>query len=678
MVVNRLNDELSPYLLQHAHNPVFWYPWGEEAISLARERNIPIFLSIGYAACHWCHVMESECFMDEEVARLLNTHFISIKVDREERPDIDRIYMNTCQMMTGSGGWPLSMVLTPDLKPFYAATYIPKYSRKGMPGMLDVLPYLADIWETRRDEVFSAGEKIFGALTEIHTEEQQIGNTRDLHLHELISVAYHSLVRLFDPRNGGFSRAPKFPSITQISFLFNYSSRYHNKQAQMMAMKTLSSMAYGGIRDHIGYGFHRYATDEAWNIPHFEKMLYDQALNAIAYTQAWQREKVPLMRECALECCRYMCEILQSPQGGFSSSEDADSIDGEGAYYFWQTETLKQILNDEEFEDFEKVFRLNTMEIPEHAGIAGNMIVSRAEGTDDISQIRKKLYSERMKRPHPPMDDKVLTDWNGLAIEALATAFMVFHEPWIITSAEKAASFLLKNLMSPEGILLHRWREGNAAIAGTSQDYICAASGFLRLFQSTGKPEYLKVAITLCENAEKFFSDPRQGGYFATRHDDHTVPVQLRDDYDGPIPSVNGHAYQVLRTLAVITGREGFSNQAERLITGMIQNRRNIPLGMLSLLSASLFFQTEIRAVIGGNVKHPEWSTLYKELTSRFIPGLIIIPVCPSSGDELIQLIPWAQSVLNTPEPSVWICTKGTCRPPVSRSDELKKMLEEI
>lgn len=691
---NRLIHEQSPYLLQHAHNPVDWFPWGEEAQNLAREQEIPIFLSIGYSACHWCHVMEHECFMDEEVAELLNRHFISIKVDREEHPEIDRIYMNVAQVMTGSGGWPLSMFLTPELKPFYAATFIPKKTRGNIPGMLDLIPHVVRVWREHHDEVIKAGEKVFELISQASSPEktfEQPGMIPD----DLIHLAYQSLARSYDPEYGGFGRAPKFPSVPQLTFLMQYGVGFQNTQAIKMALMTLSSMARGGIRDQVGLGFHRYATDRAWNIPHFEKMLYDQALNANAYTSAWQITRDPLMREAAEDCMRYICRTLRLPEGGFGSAEDADSPGGEGAFYLWQSSELREILSSEEYAFTEQIWGITKQgNVSPGAGVpAGKNIITWIRETrpgekEDFSQdrrhqqmvdqIRKKLFEARERRPRPPRDDKVLTDWNGLTIEALATTGRILDREWMIHGAEKAATFLLTMMVSGEGTILHRWRNGMAAIDGTAQDYVSLASGLVHLFQATGNPEFLKSATKIVEVTTVFFGDKIQGGYYATRIGDTAVPVRLRDDQDGAVPSVNGQAYKLLRILAVITGIEEYTDQAERLIKGMSGIARESPLGVLSLLEAVCRDKKDIRAVITGEVSDPRRKALWKALNREYLPGLVIIPIIPSFIPGLLDLVPGTGTYVRDDGPAVWICAKQTCSPPVTEPGILSDLLKQI
>lgn len=689
---NRLLDQKSPYLIGHAENPVDWYPWGEEAISLARELGKPVFLSIGYASCHWCHVMEEECFRDNEVARLLNLHFISIKVDREERPDIDRIYMNFCQLMTGTGGWPLSLFLTPDLKPYYAATFIPRRSMHGRPGMLDLIPYLAGIWENRREEVMEAGEKVMDALRmDIQASENSKENTGIKE--EVIHEAFQAVRSLYDPRYGGFGRSPKFPSIPQLLFLITYASVFASDDAHRMATVTLLAMARGGIRDHIGYGFHRYAVDQAWQIPHFEKMLYDQAMNAVAYVRIWTRTRDPVMKETASDCYRYMIETLGDQRGGFFCAEDADSPQGEGVFYLWRTDELREILTPDEWVSACRIWELSDDgNVPAGYGIAdGSNIIRKSwpmPGTEgwerettvseeNVEEIRRKLFLARNVRQRPRMDDKILTDWNGCAIGSLAYGGLFLGDESLIRRAEQAASFILSVMLMPDGTLYHSWRRGETGVEGTAQDYIFLGSGLVTLFQATGNPKYLLIAKNLAETALSRFHDHERGGFFVTRENDPLVPVRLRDDHDGPVPSVNGHAYQFLSRIALITGQTIFREMADQVQAGMSRTCHINPLATLSFLEAIMETGSEIRAVITGDAQDPRRKELVKAITSRDIPGLVIVPVVPGSGENWDGIIPEIQEVREM-EPAVRICAGGLCRPPVSDPDQLMDLIDAL
>ncbi|WP_319579358.1 thioredoxin domain-containing protein [uncultured Methanospirillum sp.] len=690
---NRLIHEQSPYLLQHAYNPVDWYPWGEEAHALARERDLPVFLSIGYAACHWCHVMEKECFIDQEVAELLNKFFVSIKVDREEHPEIDRIYMAVCQAMTGSGGWPLSIFLTPDLKPFYSATFIPKRSRGKTPGMLDLIPHIVRVWNERRDEIYEAGAHLLGIISHAYGESSPLLQVEEI-TDEEIHSAFRSLASTYDPEFGGYGRGMKFPSVPQLIFLMNYGVVFGHDQAIRMATDTLSSMALGGIRDQIGFGFHRYSVDRAWNAPHFEKMLYDQAMNTYAYTVAWQITGDPMMRNAAEESVQYITHTLRRQGGGFASAEDADSQGGEGAFYLWKLSELMEILTSDELALAEKAWGITEKgNLPPEAGFsagsniiswireknaAGNISLLVPQDSPSIKEIRKKLFTHREMRPRPLLDDKVLTDWNGLAIWALAYTGRVLGDEWMISAAEDAAAFLLTSIRTEEGKLWHQWKAGTETIPGTAQDYIFFVSGLVGLFQATGKPSYLESAVTIIRTAIDLFWDEKKGGFYCTRSDDPLVPVRIRDDYDGAVPSVNGAACQALKDLGMITGSSQFTNLAETLLNGMHGTITRVPQGTLSLLGSACTGKKEIRAVITGDAGDERRIALWRALHQRYIPGLVVVPLIPAHLSDIKSLIPESGIYAHEETPTVWICAGETCRPPVSDPESLSDLLTRI
>ncbi|MDH5715699.1 MAG: thioredoxin domain-containing protein, partial [Candidatus Aminicenantes bacterium] len=481
---NRLIAEKSPYLLQHAFNPVDWYPWGSEAFDKARKENKPIFLSIGYSTCHWCHVMEKESFEDPEIASMMNEAFICIKVDREERPDIDRIYMTVCQMMTGSGGWPLTIIMTPDKKPFFAATYIPRPSRLGRLGMMELIPRIQELWKSKKGEVMSSAEQITQHLTQIsiHAAGEPLGEAA-------LEMAYRRLSRVFDERYGGFGRAPKFPTPHNLTFLLRYWKRTGEQKALRMVEKTLQSMRLGGIYDHVGFGFHRYSTDSRWLLPHFEKMLYDQALLVMAYTEAYQATRKEEYRHTVREILDYVMRDMTAPEGGFYSAEDAESEGEEGKFYLWTEEEIRQLLPGEESDLIVRIFNIekdgnfaeeatgrrtgsNILYLRKSLHeTASDMKISPEELERDFQKARQKLFAARHKRVHPHKDDKILTDWNGLMIAALARASSAFDEPQYAEATRRAADFILARMRDSKGKLYHRYRDGETAIPAYLDDY---------------------------------------------------------------------------------------------------------------------------------------------------------------------------------------------------------------
>ena len=496
--VNRLEKESSPYLLQHKNNPVDWYPWSEEAFKKAKELDIPIFLSIGYSTCHWCHVMEKESFEDEEVAKLLNDNFISIKVDKEERPEIDHIYMTVCQAMTGRGGWPLTIIMSPDKQPFFAGTYFPKRGRFGRPGMMELIPSISEAWKTKRNELIESADKIEKFL--IESNKKTIGNNLN---ESILNDTYSVFVERYDNENGGFGTQPKFPSPQNIIFLLRYHKMTGNKTALEMAEKTLIKMRMGGIYDQLGFGFHRYSTDKEWLVPHFEKMLYDQAMLSIAYTEAYHLTKKDVYKKIAIEILTYIKRDLTDNRGGFYSAEDADSEGEEGTFYIWSLEELSFLEKNEKDLSIE-YFNLEDEGnyLDESTRKKNGKNIFHIKSLNNISdnryeKIRTKLFEQRKKRIHPLKDDKILTDWNGLAIAAFAKAGDVFDNEEFVLIAEKSADFISRNLKNEDGTLLKRYRNGKSGINGHLDDYAFYIWGLLELYESTFKVDYLEEAIEL-------------------------------------------------------------------------------------------------------------------------------------------------------------------------------------
>ena len=549
---NRLIKEKSPYLLQHAYNPVDWYPWGEEAFEKARKENKPVFLSIGYSTCHWCHMMAHESFEDEEVAGLMNEAFVSIKVDREERPDIDNIYMTVCQIILGRGGWPLNIIMTPGKKPFFAGTYIPKNTRFNQIGMLELVPRIKEIWEQQHEEVLDSAEKITSTIQEMIKESSGEGLGE-----EVIEEVYEELLSSFDTEYGGFSGAPKFPTPHKISFLLRYWRRSRNPEALHMAEYTLDKMRRGGIYDHLGSGFHRYSTDSMWLLPHFEKMLYDQALTAIAYTEAYQVTGKDLYKETAEGILDYVLRDLTSPEGGFYCGEDADVEREEGKYYLWTLEEIRSILDPEDSELIIKMFNLreegnfeeeirgretgtNLFYMARSPGsLAAKMKIPVEEVEKKVKAAREKLLKARYERKRPSLDDKILTDWNGLMIAAFAKGYQVFGEQRYLKAAEKAADFILMALYSPGDGLLHRYRDGVAGISGTSDDYAFLIHGLLELYEAGFKMRYLKAAVSLNSELLECFWDPVNGGLYFTANDSEALIFRKKEFMDSAIPTGN-------------------------------------------------------------------------------------------------------------------------------------------
>ncbi|MDQ7823418.1 MAG: thioredoxin domain-containing protein [Candidatus Eremiobacteraeota bacterium] len=570
---NRLAGEKSPYLLQHAHNPVDWYPWGAEAFTKAEREGKAVFLSIGYSTCHWCHVMAHESFEDREVAELLNDAFVCIKVDREERPDIDGVYMEACQMMTGSGGWPLTIVMTPDRLPFFAATYIPRENRFGRMGLLSLIPRLRQLWVLERPRTLQTAREVASALQR-DSENYQPGDIGE----EALDKAYEQLRRSYDAVHGGFGRAPKFPSPHNILFLLRYHKRKGVPEALSMACGTLEAMRRGGIFDHLGFGFHRYSTDERWLVPHFEKMLYDQAMLLLAFTEAFAVTGREEYRRVCDEVLQYVSRDLSAPGGGFYSAEDADSEGREGKYYLWSLGEIKKALDSDEADLATKVFSLheggnfhgedgergaNILYLAKPIGeYARTLGIEERELTERMEELRRKLFLHRRGRTAPHRDEKILTDWNALMTGALARAGRSFSDERYAAAAEKAMAFSLSRLREPGGLLLHRHCGGESAIPAFLDDYAFMTWALVELYEATSKPSYLEEATRLSRLMKEFFKDDEKGGFFFTAGESDELPARKKEIYDGAVPSGNSMAMLALVKLARLTGDSSLEGEA--------------------------------------------------------------------------------------------------------------------
>ena len=573
---NRLIREKSPYLLQHAHNPVDWYPWGEEAFKKARQEQKLIFLSVGYSTCHWCHVMERESFSDPAIAKIMNRSFVSIKVDREERPDVDRIYMSFVQATTGSGGWPMSVFLTPDLKPFFGGTYFPPEDRRGRPGFRTLLLRIAEAWGKDREKILASTERFTQALQKL--ANASVGDVGGLQK-PVLERTYQKFKQSYDATHGGFGRAPKFPRPVVFNFLLRYYARSGERDALQMTLHTLRAMARGGLQDHVGGGFHRYSTDATWHVPHFEKMLYGQAQLAISYADAYQITRDPFFSETVRSILDYVLRDMRGPEGEFYCAEDADSLrehgkpeHGEGAFYVWDAGQIEKALGREQAAIFNFYYGAEPSgNVPPELDIQGefkgmNILIVRhslaetarqfdksaPEVRELLAAARQKLLAARAGRPRPARDDKVLTAWNGLMISGFARAAQVLDEPRYLEAARAAASFLQGRLYDPKaGILKRRYRAGHVAINGFLDDYAFLIQGLLDLYEASFDVRWLSWAVQLQQMQDQLFWDSKHGGYFATSGDDPSILVRMRDDYDGAEPSPNSvAAMNLLRPLA--------------------------------------------------------------------------------------------------------------------------------
>jgi uncharacterized protein YyaL (SSP411 family) len=701
---NRLVEEKSPYLLQHARNPVDWQPWRGEAFEKAAREDKPIFLSIGYSTCHWCHVMAHESFEDEEVARLMNESFVSIKVDREERPDIDGVYMTVCQMMTGSGGWPLTIIMTPDKKPFFAATYIPKESRFGRVGMLELIPRIARFWKEKRGEIDRVSEEAVSALRSAETRRpietlHHSGKGRgdeDLPDERLLSAARRSLYRVFDEQFGGFGNAPKFPNVSHLLFLLGEWRRNGDDGALHMVVKTLEAMRLGGIHDHIGYGFHRYSTDQTWLVPHFEKMLYDQALLLMAYSKAYQAAGKAAFRETALQIASYVLRVLQSPEGGFYSAEDADSEGKEGRFYLWETSEIEALLPAGERETAWRLFGLekggNYFDEVSRDRNGLNIIhlkepleeTARAWGAEpeDISpafrSIRKKLFARRESRPRPHKDDKILTDWNGLMIAALAESARVLDDGRSLEAAKKACGFILGRMRGERGMLFHRYREGETAIAGTLDDYAFLAWGLLELYETTFDETYLWSALELTDTLVVRFWDEESGGFYVTADDAEEVLVRRKELYDGAIPSGNSVCLFVLARLARLTGDAGLADKVETLMRSWGDAAKRAPAGYtFSLHAADFIIAKGFEVVIVGEKGSPDTEKMVRSLRKHYLPNAVVVlkePGRESAFPPRIERHLRSHERVNG-KTTCYICTNERCLPPMTDDGDMLRAL---
>jgi uncharacterized protein YyaL (SSP411 family) len=701
---NRLIEEKSPYLLQHARNPVEWYPWREEVFEKAARENKPIFLSIGYSTCHWCHVMAHESFEDEEVSRLMNEIFVSIKVDREERPDIDGVYMTVCRMMTGSGGWPLTIIMTPDKKPFFAATYIPKESRFGRSGMLDLLPGIARLWKERREEIDRVAEEATAALrssgTLRHAESlRNSGEGREgeeLPDERLLSAARRGLYRTFDERFGGFGNAPKFPNVPHLLFLLGEWRRNGDVGALHMVVKTLEAMRLGGIHDHIGCGFHRYSTDQNWLVPHFEKMLYDQALLLMAYAEAHQATGSDAFRETALEIVSYVLGVLQSPEGGFHSAEDADSDGEEGRFYLWEMDEIEALLPSEELETARKLFGLESggnyfdEALRDRSGLniihlkepleetARELRAAPGEILRAFRSIKKKLLVGREIRPRPHKDDKILTDWNGLMIAALAEAARVLGDGKSLDAAKRACGFILGRMRGERGGLFHRYREGETAFTGTLDDYAFLVWGLLELYESTFDETYLGPALELTDTIISRFWDAESGGFYLTADDAEEVLVRRKELYDGAIPSGNSVCLLLLARLGRMTGDPGLAEKAERLMRSWGDTVRRAPTGYTFFLHAADFIIGKgFEVVIVGEKGAPDTEKMVGELRKHYLPNKVLVLKEPGREGALPPRIErhFRGRARVNGRATCYICTSERCLPPVTEADEMLRAL---
>jgi hypothetical protein len=675
---NGLKRQKSPYLLQHADNLVHWRPWGEEAFREAKAKDKLIFLSIGYSTCHWCHVMEEESFQDPRVATLLNESFISILVDREERPDLDDHYMAVSQLMTGTGGWPLTIVMTPERKPFFAATYIPRDNAYGRLGMLELLPRVTAFWEDRRTDVLSSAQEINREIGKA-LSPQAGGGTLNAASIELSAAG---LGGMFDSKNGGFGSAPKFPMANVFPLLMRSWRRTGDESSLRMTEQTLTAMRNGGIYDQLGFGFHRYAIDANWLVPHFEKMLYDQALLALAYTEAWQATGRQFYRQTATEILTYVMRDLTSPEGAFYSAEDADSEGEEGRFYFWSATELRSLLGEEEFAGFSRRYFVSdggNFDLSDGSAGGLNILHRHPVDTSPAGADEQKLLAARGRRIRPARDDKILADWNGLMIAAFARAGGAFEEPAFTAAAAKAASFAVQRMSTRDGRLLHRYRDGELAVKAFADDYAFLAWGLLELYEASFEPRYLRQAIRLIDRLVTHYWDESAGGFFQTAGDAEQVgEVRSKSLVDGVLPSANSVALLVLAKLGRITGSSEYEKKAEAIVRLYPTDVAANPIRYAFYLAAMDFLLgPSFEVVIAGDPRSPETRAMVSAIRQRFVPNkVLMLRPSDASKPEIVHIAPFTSPQLPVNgKATAYVCRNFACELP---TNDIATMLAQL
>jgi len=683
---NRLINESSPYLLQHAHNPVDWYPWGTEAFERAKKKDKPIFLSIGYSTCHWCHVMERESFENEQIAEIMNEHFVSIKVDREQRPDVDQIYMKAVQVMTGSGGWPLSVFLTPDGKPFYGGTYFPPNDMYGRPGFERVLLSIGDAWKNRQQELVDSAGKLskFLESSTALTEKKKLSP-------EMLGSAFDYFRDTFDATNGGFGVAPKFPQPTNLSMLLCYWHRTGEEKALEIVQKTLDAMAKGGIYDHIGGGFHRYSTDTRWLIPHFEKMLYDQALLAKVYLQAYLVTKNETYATVAKQIFDYVLRDMADPKGGFYSAEDADSEGKEGTFYLWSPKQIESILDQDEAQLFNAYYGVTEKGNFEEGKTIIHVSTSiKQRGTEfgkspkDIKNIftdaRTKIFKERQKRMRPRKDDKVIAAWNGLMISSLAYGGAVLGDQKYIDSARRCAEFILSTLRK-DGRLMRYYRNGQVIEKAFLDDYAFMTMALLDLYEATFETKWLVESKNLSEEMIELFADNEQGGFFLAGKDGEKLITPVKPSSDGAIPSGNSTAALVLLKLGRLTMSQRFAEQGAKVLEVFSQQLEQSPAYSSTMLTALNFWLGPTQEiVITGHADADDTKRMLKLVHSKFLPNAVVLFHEPDTVDSAVyKVVPFTKNYRAIDgKATAYVCENYVCNQPVNRTDDLDKMLSDI
>lgn len=697
---NRLIHEKSPYLLQHAFNPVDWYPWGEDAFEKARTSDKPIFLSIGYSACYWCHVMEREVFENVAIARMLNEFFVNIKVDREERPDVDRVYMAAVQAISGTGGWPLSVFLTPDLHPFFGATYIPPVSQNGRMGFPELANRIHDLWQTQRERIVESSNELTSFLRQRTGSGQTSPAGR-----EVLTIGYEQFLQQYDSVNGGFGGAPKFPRPVVLNFLLRYSARSGEQSALEMTLTTLRKMAEGGMYDHLGGGFHRYAVDALWRVPHFEKMLYDQAQLAIAYLDAYQFTHDAFYSTVVKEVLAYVMRRMVDPLGGFCSAEDAESSadpenpdeKAEGAFYLWTKAEIEKILGEGKSAIVTYYFGVeeagNTLHDPH--GVFDNknvLYVARSfeetaekfgRSIDEVRRVigecKKMLFEAREKRPTPHLDDKIITAWNGLMISAFARAYQVLEDSRYLDAADRAARFVITRLYDASTRrLFRRFRDGEARFEAHLEDYAFLVAGLLDLYEASFDVEWLRRAIDLTEQQVNTFYDEQHGAFWDTSGKDASILVRTREDYDAAEPAGNSIAALNLLRIAQVTGNQRWKDIAERTLAFFGDRLKQVPHALPQMLVAVDYHLTKPRhIIIAGKKDSDDTRQLLREVWSRFLPNKVLVLADGGEGQRFLASLNtfYESTVMREGKATAYVCEDYTCTLPVNESGALAEQL---
>lgn len=686
--MNRLASESSPYLLQHASNPVDWYPWGEEAIQAAKDRDCPIFLSIGYSACHWCHVMEHESFDNAQIAEFMNAHFVNIKVDREERPDLDQIYMSSVLAMTGRGGWPMSVFLTHDLKPFFCGTYWPPEARMGMPGFRQILTRLRDAWHDRRKDIEHTSGELAAAVQKMNRPQGQSGRPDEA----LLNAAMGDLLQAADGTFGGFGSAPKFPHTMDLRLLLRCAYRFQSKEALHVVRLSCDRMAAGGIYDHLGGGFARYSTDAKWLVPHFEKMLYDNALLTTVYAEALQATEQAEYGRVLRETLEYIRREMTLPSGAFCSTQDADSEGEEGRFFVWSRREVEDVLGEDDAQIF-----CSAYDVTHHGNWEGTNILNRPRPLRSVAEdheltreelvkrlgpLKQKLFDHRSQRVPPGTDDKIITAWNGMMVAGMSLASRVLVDRTYAIAAGKACDYVLENMRAADGRLFHTARHNKPTIPAFLDDYACMIDGLIELYQATFDERRIDQAVELADIAMQDFYDGDDGGFFYTSTGQDTPITRIKDSQDGATPSGNSMMATALLKLSCLTSRNDYRDAAEATLSVLNNQLRRAPMsGGQALLAVDHLLSPMLQVVIGSASPQVAESRLLKVISGQFRPG-VMVAWRGSNSDLNTQSVHLNALFEGRPVPvegeTAWVCTTAGCQLPVHRAEDLDEQLKSL